>query len=197
MQAETVCFAALPASLPAPWARPAEAGAGEDVQLRGLRLAGLDEAGGEIETEARVLAPRVLTRLFREAEPAGSAAQRAVETADTLVILLPIGRYDDGVWAPILARILRGVSEAANRPRAIVLAWSGIEPFLAPFGDRAAALWGDPRLAGAMLDLLERQARSLAAVLAEIGGETAIRRGLVRFEHAEADASLRAALVLA
>lgn len=175
MTAETVCFAALPGALPAALA---EASAGEDVALRRVTLSDSPEQPPR-EIEAGFLAPRLLPRLFRE--PAVSPAQAALIGMKRLIVLLPTGRYDDGVWAPIIERILRGV-EAAGGPRDITLAWSGVEPFLAPFGRRARQVWSDPRLAPALLGVLERTARSLPAVL-----DTApeIRRGLIRFDMAD------------
>lgn len=186
MTAETVCFAALPGALPAALA---EAMAGEDLALRRLVLFESSEQQPR-EIEAGFLAPRLLPRLFRE--PAVSRAQAALIGMKRLIVLLPTGRYDDGVWAPIIERILRGV-EAAGGPRDITLAWSGLEPFLAPFGRRAQQVWGDPRLAPALLGVLERSARSLPAVL---DAATDIRRGLIRFELADGKPA-QAALALA
>lgn len=175
MTAESVCFAALPGALPTALA---EATAGEDVALRQLALSEAPEQQPR-EIEAGFLAPRLLPRLFRE--PAVSRAQAALLGMGRLILLLPTGRYDDGVWAPIIERILRGV-EAAGGPRDITVAWSGFEPFLAPFGRRAQQVWSDPRLAPALLGVLERSARSLPAVL---GTAANVRRGLVRFELAD------------
>jgi hypothetical protein len=190
MTTESVCFAALPASLPPALA---EAVAAQDVAVRRLALAeGADQAGREIE--ARFLAPRLLPRLFREPAQAQSQLDGALAGADRLIVLLPTGRYDDGVWAPIIERILLGLAEAAARPREIVLAWSGLEPFLVPFGRRAQEIWSDPRLAPGLLGVLERSARSLAAVL---DGAVPIRRGLIRFEAAQDGEPARAALALA
>lgn len=119
MTAESVCFAALPGALPAALA---EAMAGEDLALRRLTLSESSEQQPR-EIEAGFLAPRLLPRLFRE--PAVSRAQAALIGMKRLIVLLPTGRYDDGVWAPIIERILRGV-EAAGGPRDITLAWSGL-----------------------------------------------------------------------
>ena len=129
--------------------------------------------------------------------PAGHGAGLEIPARDPdrLVILLPIGRYDDGVWAPIIERILLGAGEGAARPRETILAWSGIEPFLAPFGRRASEIWSDPRLVESMLGVFERSARSLAAVLRESGA--GIRRGLIRFEPGPAESPARVALALA
>lgn len=196
MAAEPVCFAALPAALPAQWGvSAADAPTGDEVVRRRLVLTGLDDSGGAQETQASFLAPRLLPRLFREPAQAGAEARAALEGADRLVILLPIGRYDDGVWAPIIERILLGASENTARPRETILVWSGIEPFLAPFGRRASEIWSDPRLVESMLGVFERSARSLAAVLRESGAN--IRRGLIRFEPAPAEAPARVALALA
>lgn len=196
MAAEPVCFAALPAALPAQWgASPADAPTGDEVVRRRLVLTGLDDSEVAQETKASFLAPRLLPRLFREPAQIGSEARAALEGADRLVILLPIGRYDDGVWAPIIERILLGAGEGAARPRETILAWSGIEPFLAPFGRRASEIWSDPRLVESMLGVFERSARSLAAVLRESGA--GIRRGLIRFEPGPAETPARVALALA
>ncbi len=190
MSAETVCFAALPAALPAALA---QAIAGEDVALRRLALS--EAAGAEThEIEASFIAPRLLPRLFRDSAQAASQAQEALQGAGRLIVLLPVGRYDDGVWAPIIERILSGLEAAVARPREIILAWSGMEPFLAPFGRRAVEVWSDPRLVPAMLGVLERSARSLPAVLDAAAG---VRRGLVRFEPADDVGPARVALALA
>lgn len=190
MTAESVCFAALPAALPPALAQVT---AGEDVALRRLALS---EASGEgaREVEASFLAPRLLPRLFRDRAQATSQAQAALLDAARLVILLPVGRYDDGVWAPIIERILSGLEAAATRPREIILAWSGVEPFLAPFGRRAQEVWNDPRLVPAVLGVLERSARSLPAVLGAVAN---VRCGLIRFETAQDAGPARAALALA
>ena len=111
-----------------------------------------------------------------------------------MIILLPVGRYDDGVWAPIIERILSGLEAVTERPREVVLAWSGVEPFLAPFGRRAEQVWNDPRLAPGLLGVLDRSARSLPAVLDPAAH---VRRGLIRFEAAEDERPARAALALA
>ena len=189
MTAESVCFAALPAALPAALA---QATAGEEVVLRRLTL----EAAGEDvrEVEASFLAPRLLPRLFREPAQMASQAQAILLDAARLVVLLPVGRYDDGVWAPIIERILSGLEAAAKRPREVILAWSGVEPFLAPFSRRAQEVWDDPRLVPAMLGVLDRSARSLPAVL---DAATNVRRGLIRFDPAQDTGPARAALALA
>lgn len=199
MAAEPVCFAALPAALPAQWAGAGSnpAAAGDDVVIRRLSLAGLGEDGAPFETQASFLAPRLLPRLFREPAQAAAEAQAALVGAERLVILLPAGRYDDGVWAPIIERILLGLGESAARPREIILAWSGIDPFLVPFGRRVQEIWSDPRLVPALLAVFERSARSLAAILGELGPGAGIRRGLVRFEPAQGDGPAQAALALA
>ena len=190
MTAETVCFAALPSALPAALGQMAVS---EDVASRRLLLS--DAAGAEArEVDANFVAPRLLPRLFRDPAQAASQAQAALSGAERLIVLLPAGRYDDGVWAPIIERILSGLQAAATRPREIILAWSGIEPFLAPFGRRAQEVWSDPRLAPAMLGVLERSARSLPAVLDTVTG---VRRGLIRFEPAEEMRAAQAALALA
>jgi hypothetical protein len=179
IMAESVCFAALPHALPVTLAPIA---AGEEVAIRPLALS---EASGDEPREvvASFLASRLLPRLFREQTQVASRAHVAIEGAERLIVLLPAGRYDDGVWAPIIERILLGLDVAASRPREIAVAWSGLEPFLAPFGRREQDVWSDPRLVPAMLGVLERSARSLTAVL-----ETAsnVRRGLIRFEAAGA-----------
>ncbi|KRE22217.1 hypothetical protein ASE66_27635 [Bosea sp. Root483D1] len=190
MTAETVCFAALPAALPAALA---QATAGEDVALRRLALSEAADAEAQ-EVEASFIAPRLLPRLFRDPAQAASQAQAALLGAGRLIILLPVGRYDDGVWAPIIERILSGLDAAAERPREVVLAWSGVEPFLAPFGRRAREVWNDPRLAPGLLGVLDRSARSLPAVLDTAAN---VRRGLIRFEAAEDEGPARAALALA
>jgi hypothetical protein len=191
MTAESVCFAALPNALPAALA---QATGGEEVASRRLALA--EASGADIrEVEARFLAPRLLPRLFREQTQLGSEAQAALGSAERLIVLLPAGRYDDGVWAPIIERILLGLDAAAARPREIAVAWSGIEPFLAPFGRRAQDVWSDPRLVPALLGVLERSARSLTAVL---DAASDVRRGLIRFESAgEGTGPAQAALALA
>ncbi len=196
MAAEPVCFAALPAALPAHWGVSAtDSPAGEEVVRRRLSLSGLGDAEVTREMEASFLAPRLLPRLFREPAQAGAEARAALDGASRLVVLLPIGRYDDGVWAPIIERILLGAGETGTAPRETILAWSGIEPFLAPFGRRAPEIWSDPRLVETLLGVFERSARSLAAVLRESGA--GIRRGLIRFEPGPADAPARVALALA
>jgi hypothetical protein len=191
MTAESVCFAALPAALPVALA---QATAGEDVATRTLALS--DSPDGSPRTiAASFLAPRLLPRLFREPAHAASEAQAALMGAERLIVLLPAGRYDDGVWAPIIERILLGLDTAATRPREIAFAWSGLEPFLAPFGRRAQDVWSDPRLVPALLGVLERSARSLATVLDTASG---VRRGLIRFEAAREGAGpAQAALALA
>lgn len=196
MAAEPVCFAALPAALPAQWGVSAtDAPTGDEVVRRRLILTGLAETAREEETQASFLAPRLLPRLFREPVQAGAEARAALAGAERLVILLPIGRYDDGVWAPIIERILLETAEGTARPRETILAWSGIEPFLAPFGRRAQEIWSDPRLVETLLGVFERSARSLAAVLRESGA--GLRRGLIRFEPSSGEAPARVALALA
>lgn len=198
MTAEPICFAALPASLPAHWGAPAaDSPAGDDVVMRRLSLSGLGQGEAAQETQASFLAPRLLPRLFREPAQAGAEARAALGGASRLVVLLPIGRYDDGVWAPIIERILLGAGEAAAAPRETILAWSGVEPFLAPFGRRAQEIWSDPRLVEALLGVFERSARSLAAVLRELGEGAGVRRGLIRFEPGPAETPARVALALA
>lgn len=190
MTAETVCFAALPAALPA---MLGQVTAGEDVAHRRLALS--EAAGAEAqEVEASFIAPRLLPRLFRDPAQAASQAQGALLGADRLIVLLPVGRYDDGVWAPIIERILSGLETAAEKPREVVLAWSGVEPFLASFGRRGEEVWNDPRLVPAMLGVLDRSARSLPAVL---DAASNVRRGLIRFDAAEDEGPARAALALA
>ncbi|MBN9448155.1 MAG: hypothetical protein J0I67_14785 [Bosea sp.] len=196
MAAEPVCFAALPAALPAQWGVSAtDAPTGDEVVRRRLILTGLAETAREEETQASFLAPRLLPRLFREPVQAGAEARAALAGAERLVILLPIGRYDDGVWAPIIERILLETAEGTARPRETILAWSGIEPFLAPFGRRAQEIWSDPRLVETLLGVFERSARSLATVLRESGA--GLRRGLIRFEPGSGEAPARVALALA
>lgn len=191
MTAESVCFAALPAALPVTLA---QATAGEDVATRALALS--DSSDGSPRTiAASFLAPRLLPRLFREPAQAASEAQMALMGAGRLIVLLPAGRYDDGVWAPIIERILLGLDVAATRPREVVFAWSGLEPFLAPFGRRAQDVWSDPRLVPALLAVLERSARSLTSVL---DAAKDVRRGLIRFESAgDGTGPAQAALALA
>lgn len=191
MTAESVCFAALPAALPVTLA---QATIGEDVATRPLVLS--DSSDGSPRTvAASFLAPRLLPRLFREPTQVASEAQAALMGAERLVVLLPAGRYDDGVWAPIIERILLGFDTTATRPREIVFAWSGLEPFLAPFGRRAQDVWSDPRLVPALLGVLERSARSLTSVL---DAARDVRRGLIRFETAgEETGSAQATLALA
>lgn len=197
MSGKSLCFIGLPGATPTGWA--AEGQAGEEVSVQRVALSGLDGDGDAVETEAAILAPRLLPRLFREPAQAGSPAEAALADAQRIVLLLPAGRYDDGVWAPIVERILRGLEQGASRPREVVLVWNGLDPFLAPFGARAGELWRDPRLVTNLLAVLERSARSLAAVLREFaGGEgLAIRRGLIRFEAGTAGQPPRAALALA
>ncbi|WP_332682907.1 hypothetical protein [Bosea sp. (in: a-proteobacteria)] len=165
--------------------------------MRRVSLSGLGQGETVQEAQASFLAPRLLPRLFREPAQAGAEARAALGGARRLVVLLPIGRYDDGVWAPIIERILLGAGEAAAGPRETILAWSGVEPFLAPFGRRAQEIWSDPRLVEALLGVFERSARSLAAVLRELGEGAGIRRGLIRFEPGPAEAPARVALALA
>jgi hypothetical protein len=190
MTAETVCFAALPAALPGALAQMT---AGDDVSHCRLVLSEAADAEAQ-EVEASFIAPRLLPRLFRDPAQAASQAQGALLGAGRLIILLPVGRYDDGVWAPIIERILSGLDAAAERPREVALAWSGVEPFLAPFGRRAEEVWNDPRLVPGLLGVLDRSARSLPAVLDAAAN---VRRGLIRFEAAEGDEPARAALALA
>jgi|GEM_PF-2724855 len=191
MTAESVCFAALPNALPAALA---QATAGEEVASRRLALS--EGAGAEVhEVEASFLAPRLLPRLFREPAQAATEAQATLAGAERLIVLLPAGRYDDGVWAPIIERILLGLDAAATRPREIAFAWSGLEPFLAPFGRRGEDVWSDPRLVPALLGVLERSARSLTSVL---DAARSVRRGLIRFDAAgEGGGPAQAALALA
>lgn len=191
MTAESVCFAALPAALPPTLA---QAMSGEDVAIRPLALS--DSSNEPPRTiAASFLAPRLLPRLFREPVQATAEAEAALTGAGRLIVLLPAGRYDDGVWAPIIERILLGLDAASARPREIAFAWSGIEPFLAPFGRRAQDVWSDPRLVPALLGVLERSARSLATVL---DAAADVRRGLIRFEPAdEATGAAQVALALA
>lgn len=181
MTAESVCFAALPAALPVTFT---QASAGEDVATRTLALSDSSD-GSPRMIAASFLAPRLLPRLFREPTQVASEAHIALTGAERVIVLLPAGRYDDGVWAPIIERILLGLDAAAARPREIAFAWSGIEPFLAPFGRRAQDVWSDPRLVPALLGVLERSARSLTAVLDAASG---VRRGLIRFETAREEA---------
>jgi len=190
MTAETVCIAALPNALPAALAQPAA----DEVTVRPLALSeGMPASSRDVT--ASILAARLLPRLFREPAQAGTAAQAALSESARVLIVLPAGRYDDGVWAPIIERILLGLGAAGSGPREIVLAWSGFDPFLAPFGQRADAVWNDPRLAPTLLAVLERSARSLTAVLDAAGH---VRRGLIRFQPGEDEAApARAALALA
>jgi hypothetical protein len=191
MTAESICFAALPHALPAAIAQMA---VGEDVARHPLVLSEAS-ATETREIAASFLAPRLLPRLFREPAQAASEAQAALMGAERLIVLLPTGRYDDGVWAPIIERILLGLDAAATAPREIVFAWSGLDPFLAPFGRRAQDVWSDPRLVPALLGVLERSARSLASVL---DAAKNVRRGLIRFETAgEGTGPAQAALALA
>ncbi|HEV7327570.1 MAG TPA: hypothetical protein VGN91_21095 [Bosea sp. (in: a-proteobacteria)] len=190
MTAETVCFAALPAALPAALAQMT---AGDNVSHCRLVLSEAADAEAQ-EVEASFIAPRLLPRLFRDPAQAASQAQEALLGAGRLIILLPVGRYDDGVWAPIIERILSGLEAAAERPREVALAWSGVEPFLAPFGRRAEEVWNDPRLVPGLLGVLDRSARSLPAVLDAAAN---VRRGLIRLEAAEGEEPARAALALA
>ncbi|RXT16368.1 hypothetical protein B5U98_30745 [Bosea sp. Tri-39] len=181
----------MPAALPVTLA---QATAGQDVTARALALS--DASDGSPHTiAASFLAPRLLPRLFRDSGQATSEAQAALTSAEKLIVLLPAGRYDDGVWAPIIERILLGLDAAATRPREIVFAWSGLEPFLAPFGRRAQDVWSDPRLVPALLGVLERSARSLTSVL---DAAKDVRHGLIRFESAgDGTGSAQATLALA
>ncbi|WID94809.1 hypothetical protein QO058_18515 [Bosea vestrisii] len=163
MTAESVCFAALPAALPVTLF---QAAAGEGVATRTLALS--DSSDGSPRTiAASFLAPRVLPRLFRESAQAASEAQAALTGAGRLIVLLPAGRYDDGVWAPIIERILLGLDSAAARPREIAFAWSGLEPFLAPLRasctgclERSTPRPGAARRAGTLRSLPHLRARS-------------------------------------
>jgi hypothetical protein len=197
MAAQKICFAALPAACPALWPATAshESGsvAGEDVVTRKIQLSGLGPEG-DTESQAPFLAPRVLPRLSRRPGPA-SPAQAAYAAAERLVVLLPIGRFDDGVWTPIIEKLLTGAAQ-----RETILAWTGVEPFLAPFGRRASDIWNDPRLVPGLLTVFERSARSLATVMRDLpslDGAPAVRRGLVRLEAGAAGAPDTISLALA
>lgn len=199
MASQKICFAALPAACPALWPATAsqEPGSalGEDVVMRTIRVGGLELVAAS-EIEAPFLAPRVLPRLSRRSGPA-SPAQAAYASAERLVVLLPIGRFDDGVWAPIIETLLCG---AGAMRRETILAWTGVEPFLAPFGRRASDVWNDPRLVPGLLTVIERSARSLAMVMRDlpsIEGAPAVRRGLVRMEAGAAGAPDTISLALA
>jgi hypothetical protein len=199
MAARTICFAALPAACPALWqaASRQEPGdvANEDVVTRKILVSGFGPEG-DAEIEAPFLAPRVLPRLSRPSGPV-SSARTAYAAAERLVVLLPIGRFDDGVWAPIIEKLL---ADTGATRRETILAWAGIEPFLAPFGRRASDVWSDPRLVPGLLTVFERSARSLATVMRDlpsIDGAPAVRRGLVRMEAGAAGAPDRISLALA
>lgn len=197
MSGETLCFMALPGASPAPWSAEDERAA-EDIAMRPIVL---DDGAGPVEIEAGVLAPRLLPRLFHQ--PGSTIDARLIATR-RLVVLLPIGRYDDGVWSPIVERILNGLRDGQSQApavaaREVVLAWTGIDPFLAPFGRRSDDIWHDPRLVPRLMSVIERSARSLSAVLRDVGSadDLAVRQGLIRFGAAPADGPLQATLVLA
>lgn len=197
MSGETLCFVALPGASPAPWNADDERAA-EDIATRPLTL---DEGRGPVAIEAGVLASRLLPRLFRQP---GSTIDARLAAMRRLILLLPIGRYDDGVWSPIVERILLGLQESgAQAPdapmRDVVLAWTGIDPFLAPFGRRSDDIWHDPRLVPHLMSVIERSARSLSAVLRDVGSaeELVIHRGLIRFGTVPGEQSLQATLALA
>lgn len=160
------CFATLPAAWPEFWR---EAQGAEAIR----REAVVEGPDGTAETaEASFVAPRALPRLGRRGRADKGAARKdpaleAVTGARLLVIVLPMGRYDDGVWAPIIADLVAGAAGEA------LLAWSGIEPFLVPFGPRGETLWRDPRVAQAVLGTLAGGQRSLDALLAQGKSEPA------------------------
>ncbi|AMJ61801.1 hypothetical protein [Bosea sp. PAMC 26642] len=200
MAGEKICFAALPGALPSIWPatsrQDAVSAPSDDSVTRKIRLRGLDAQPESAELDAAFLAPRVLPRLARQSGPA-SSAQTAYAGAESLIILLPMGRFDDGVWAPIIERLLAG---AGAMRRETILAWAGIEPFLAPFGRRASEVWSDPRIVPGLLTVFERSARSLATIMRDlpsIDGAPAVRKGLIRVEMGEAGAPDRIALALA
>jgi hypothetical protein len=109
---------------------------------------------------------RLLARLFQSGNQNGADAERkrAIVEAGTLIVLAGIGRFDDDVWTPVIARLLEARTKAAA-PAALVLTWTGLEPFFLPYETRAAELAANPQLTAELLPTLERTIPALAHLL--------------------------------
>ena len=130
------------------------------------------DASGNAETVAaqtRLIPSRLLARLFSGKAPSGKAHNREMTSLGSapLTVLLPIGRFDDDVWTPILAQVIafRAKTKGADKP---VFAWTGLEPFLAPFGDVAVKLEASPDLRAAIMPTLNRSAPGLVQLIAQL-----------------------------
>jgi hypothetical protein len=109
---------------------------------------------------------RLLARLFQSGNQNGADAERkqAIVEAGTLIVLAGIGRFDDDVWTPVIARLLEARNKAAA-PTEIVLTWTGLEPFFLPYEAHAAELAANPQLTAELLPTLERTIPALAHLL--------------------------------
>ncbi len=190
MPAERACFAVLPGAWPEAYLRDAGASTGVVVREATLKVA-IDGGVADV-ARCAFLPPRVAPALRLDGAGGASEAEVEASSADLLVVVLPIGRYDDGVWSPIVERLLRRKLSGKAGASALV-AWTGLEPYLAAYGAAGEDAWSDPKLADAVLAPVEAAASSLAAVLREIAAEgTSVRRGLVRFGPAAEDGILLA-----
>jgi hypothetical protein len=117
-------------------------------------------------TPTTLIPSRLLARLFSGKALSGKAHNREMTSLGSapLTVLIPIGRFDDDVWTPILAQVIasRAKTEGAGKP---VFAWTGLGPFLAPFGQAAERLETRSDLTAALLPTLNRSAPGLAQFL--------------------------------
>jgi hypothetical protein len=181
MTGERICIAALPGTWPA-----AELKGGASVLDAAVRVRGPD---GEAGRTARIVPPGLLPRFARM--PAGPAP-----ADEEMLVLVPIGGFDDGVWTPVIERLL---ADAAGAGRRSLLAWCGLEPWLAPFERRLQDIAGDPAVLAGLLGVLARHARSLTAVVNAVAADApagAVRQGFAQVEPGAAGGPVRLTLAL-
>lgn len=194
MPAESACFAFLPGAWPEAVIGPGASGGEPMFSAIGVTISigtAVEQASG-----CAFLPPRAVSALKLDDAEGGSAAEAAAAQAQRLVFVLPAGRYDDGVWSPIVERLLWRRLGKAGEGVSTAIAWSGLEPYLAAYGPAGADAWSKPGLPAAVTAPLEAAAGSLSAVIRDLlaeHGAGAVRRGVVGFAPA-AQGGVRLAL---
>lgn len=114
--------------------------------------------------DAAFASSRLAGRIAQEdSQGSVATAEKAFCEADLLVFLIPAGRLEDHVWAPIITDLLRKHQRNRKEPgRKPVLAWTGIEHFLPAYGMAAQGLARHGELGPTLAPLLARSAPELS-----------------------------------
>ncbi|MGL5116875.1 MAG: hypothetical protein ACRC7G_05345 [Beijerinckiaceae bacterium] len=109
----------------------------------------------------RLVAHRLAARLFQgDGDARIRQAEAAVCENERLVVLAPIGRVEDDAWAAILDRLLAARAAAGTAPA--TLAWTGVEPFLAAYGNASGDLAPNAGFTAAILPAASRSGPGLS-----------------------------------